>query len=195
MADQPEPRSLSEILDAVRALGGERDTVSVDDVVNELGRASTAALLFVPAITATTPLSGIPGLSALCGIMIAVVSAQAVVGRHCLWLPRFITRRTVEGTRIHDSLDKVRPITTFLDRHTHERFHLLVRGPGTRALFALCMMGGMVMPFLEFIPFSASAVAACITLLTIAILTLDGLVALAGLCLVVAAGGLLAWLI
>ncbi len=195
MPEPLNPRSLSEILDAVRNLGSEREEVSVDDIVQSLGRASTAALLFIPAIVATTPLSGIPGLSALCGIIIALVSAQALIGRNELWLPGFVTRRKVEGTRIEEGLEKVRPVTAFLDRHTHERLNFLVRGPGGKALFALCMIGGMMMPLLEVIPFSASTVAACITLLSIAILTLDGLLAAGALFLVVAAAGFLTWLI
>jgi hypothetical protein len=182
MTEQTRPRSLREILDAVGSLGRERDVVSVDDIVQSLGRASTAALLFLPAIVATTPLSGIPGLSALCGIIIVLVSAQALIGRKSLWLPGFVTRRKVDGSRIQD-------------RHTHQRLDFLVRGVGGKVLFAICMLGGMVMPVLEFIPFSASTVAACITLLSVAILTLDGLLAACALGLVVAAAGFLTWLI
>ncbi len=195
----PEPeaataaRSLSEIIDAVGALGRDRDTVAVSDVLETLGRASTAALLFVPAVIATTPLSGIPGLSAFCGLIITLVAAQRVLGRRTLWLPGFITRRKTNGTKLCEGLEKVRGIAAFLDRHTHERLGLLVRGPGEKLLFVFCLMGGLMMPFLEIIPFSASLVAACITLISVSILTLDGLIAAFAFVLMGLAGGLLVY--
>ncbi|MGK7651005.1 MULTISPECIES: exopolysaccharide biosynthesis protein [unclassified Roseovarius] len=168
------PRSLSDILDSVEDVAKANDQVSVGDVVEALGRAGTAALIFLPAVVATTPLSGIPGLSALCGIMIALISAQAVIGRRGLWLPGKILRRNVEGDKLYDGLEKVRRPLMFLERHTHKRLSFLTTGIGARLLFFLCMLGGMTMPFLEVIPFSASFVAASVSLLTIAILTLDG---------------------
>ncbi|MGY9050085.1 hypothetical protein P775_14010 [Puniceibacterium antarcticum] len=187
--------SLSALLDAVRDLGEERDTVTFADVMQALGRASTTALLFIPGIVATSPLSGIPGLSTFCGIIITLVSAQALLGRRSLWLPGFVTRRRLEGTRIRDALAKVRGITAFLDRHTHQRLDVLVRPPGDKVLLAICMLCGMIMPFLELIPFSASVAAACVTLLSVAILTLDGLLAAVALGFLATAAGLIVWLL
>ncbi len=174
-----ESRSLTDILDAVRDVGQNKECVSVGDIVQALGRASTVAMIFLPAIVATTPLSGIPGLSGLCGIIIALVSAQALFGRRSLWLPGFVIRRQVEGDTLSDGLKKVRKPLLFLDRHTQERLTFLTKGPGGKLLLALCMLGGCTMPFLELIPFSASAVAACVSLLSVAILTLDGVLVVA----------------
>ncbi len=178
------PRSLTAILDAVESLAREKDCITVGDILESLGRASSAAMIFMPAVVATTPLSGIPGLSAFCGMIIFLVSAQAFYGRSSLWLPGFILRRNVEGDRLYNGLQKVRKPLEFLDDHTHRRLSWLTTGPSARLLFALCMLAGMMMPFLEFIPFSASAVAACVTLLTIAILTLDGALVIAAACVI-----------
>ncbi len=169
-------RSLSQILDAVEDIARNEEHVSVGDVIGSLGRASTAALIFMPALVAATPLSGIPGLSAICGLIIALVAGQALIGRNGLWLPDFINRRTVEGEKLYNGLEKVRKPLAFLDRHTHKRLSFLTTGLGAKLLFAICMGGGLIMPLLEVIPFSASAVASGILLLSIAILTLDGVV-------------------
>lgn len=185
----PAPRSLGEVLDAVEKLGHSKDEVSVESLVDALGRASVAALILVPAMIATTPLSGIPGLSAFCGIMIAVVAAQGAIGRRKLSLPGFIMRRSVDGDKLVAALHKISRVTDFLDRHTHERLDFLVRGPGAKLLLMLCVLGGLMMPFLEFIPFSASIVASCILLISLSVLTLDGVLAVLSFGIVAALAG------
>lgn len=185
--DRNGPRSLTAILDAVEKIAKRQDQVSVENVLEAMGRAGPAALIFLPALIATTPLSGIPGLSAFCGIVILLVSAQAVWGRTSLWLPGRIMRRKVEGDKLYNGLEKARSTLVFLDRHTHKRLAFLTTGVGAKPLFALCMIGGMMMPFLEVIPFSASIVAATVLLITIAILTLDGALVLGAIAFVACA--------
>jgi len=166
--------SLTGILDDVEALAQRSEKVHVDEIVQTLGRTSSAALIFMPALIAFSPLSGIPGLSTICGLTITIIAAQAIVGRSRLWLPGFIIRRSIDAKRLYTALEKVRKPIAFLDRHTHERLTFLTTGAGEKLLFALCLLGGMIMPFLEVIPFSASIAGASISLLSIAILTLDG---------------------
>jgi hypothetical protein len=192
---ETEYQGLGDVLGEVEKLGRENSRVSVGDLVEELGRASVAALVFVPALVAATPLSGIPGLSSLCGIVIALVSLQAVLGRRGLWLPGFVMRQNIEGDELVAGLRRVRKITDFLDRHTHERLEFMVRKVGAKLMFAICMVGGMVMPLLEIIPFSASAIAICVAFLSLAVLTIDGLLAIISLSFLAAVGAVLLYFI
>jgi hypothetical protein len=189
------PRSLTEILDAVEALAKREERVRVQDVVDTLGRASSAALVFLPALIATTPLSGIPGLSAFCGLIIALICAQAALGRSKLWLPGFVMRRAVVGKKLFNALEKARKPLVFLDKHTHRRLSFLTTGLGAKFLFTFCMLAGMLMPVLELIPFSASTIAACVSLIMIAILTLDGALVLAAACFGASVAGLIVFLV
>jgi hypothetical protein len=126
--------SLIEILDAVEALARRETRVSVDDVIQTLGRASSAALVFIPALIATSPLSGIPGLSSFCGITITIIAAQAAVGRSRLWLPAFVTHRAVDANRLYRGLEKARKPLAFLDRYTKRRLTFLANGTDTRSV-------------------------------------------------------------
>jgi hypothetical protein len=192
---QPVYQGLSDVVSEVEALARARESVSVENVVESLGRASMAALVLITALVAATPLSGIPGVSVIAGATIAIISAQAVLGRRRIWLPSFLLRRHVSGSRLLEGLKRVRPVTNFLDRHTHERLEFLVRRSGAKLLFLICTIGGSLMPLLEFIPFSSSGVAICIVLLSLSILTLDGLLALITLSFFVAVGSGIAFLI
>lgn len=168
-------RSLSGILQAVADLGAAQQSATVGDLLDELGRASGLSVMLVAAAIATTPLSGIPGLSAFCGIVIALCAGQLFFGRKTVWLPDFVRRRSVNGNRLRDAARTLRRAADFFDRHTRNRLSWLVRGPGRKLNQGICMTGGAVMPVLEFIPFSASIVGATVSLFCIALLTLDGL--------------------
>ncbi|MEQ6250715.1 exopolysaccharide biosynthesis protein [Sulfitobacter sp. HNIBRBA3233] len=195
VAEDSAHRTLGEVLGDVRKLATDQERVSVENLVDTLGRASVSALVLVPALVAATPLSGIPGLSGFCGLMIALVSSQAVIGRRSLWLPDFIMRRDVSGDRLIDALDKISSVTGFLDRHTHERLELFVKGLGAKLLFALCTLAGLMMPLLELIPFSASIMASFVTLIALSVLTLDGLVAFLSFGFLLGAGGAITYFV
>ena len=185
-------QSLRDIVgDAKQAVDG-RNEVEVRAIVDALGSASGTALLFFPAAVAATPLSGIPGLSMVCGIIIAVISLQLLIGRDSLWLPEWVLKRTVDGKRMTGGLGKLERVAGFLDRHTSERLTWMTRGAGLVIMRLICLLAGAIMPALEFIPFTGSIVASMVAFFSIAMLTGDGIVALVGLALV-AGGGALAW--
>lgn len=168
-------RPLSRILQSVADLGAAQQTATVGDLLAALGRASGLSVMLVAAAIATTPLSGIPGLSAFCGVIIALSAAQLFFGHRTVWLPGVVRRRAVDGKRLSDAAKTLRRAADFFDRHTRNRLSWLVRGPGSKLIHGLCMMGGALMPLLEFVPFSASIVGATVSLFSIALLTLDGL--------------------
>ena len=65
----------------------DQDRVSVDDLIDAVGHRSLLPLILVPALLAATPLSGIPGLSAICGIIIALVAVQMLMSVKEVRLP------------------------------------------------------------------------------------------------------------
>ena len=185
-----EGRSLNDIIDAVVELGRSHKKASVGDLVDALGRASGVSVMLVAAAVATTPLSGIPGLSGFCGIVILLSAAQLFAGRTCIWLPDFMRRRKVDGQRLQSAIETLRKPAEFLDRYTRERLSWFVRGPGKKLIQGLCVLAGAMMPLLELIPFSASVMGATVSFFSVALLSLDGLWAALGLAFLATAGTL-----
>lgn len=159
----------------------DQDRVSVDDLIDAVGHRSLLPLILVPALLAATPLSGIPGLSAICGIIIALVSVQMLMSVQEVRLPGFIKRRSVKGKSLKEALEKSRPVIDWIDRHTRHRLTGLFHRPMIWVPRVLCLISGMAMPFLEVIPFSASTVAIGVVCLTLSLLTCDGLLFLLAL--------------
>jgi hypothetical protein len=161
------------------ALNG--DYTSVGDVVDALGRANFAPLLILPSLALVSPLSGVPGFTTLCGLIIAAVSLQQMIHRSSLWLPRWIRSARLRTERVRVAYRWFRVPARWLDRVTRRRLHGLVTEPLVILPQLVCLLCGVVMPFLELIPFTSSALGAVITALAVGMFVGDGLLVLIGM--------------
>ncbi|GAB5446933.1 exopolysaccharide biosynthesis protein [Gymnodinialimonas sp.] len=182
MTDEPQasPASLPEIIDRVLE-AAEAETTDIRTILQSFGRASFTPVLLLPAIAVATPLSGIPFFSSLMGILIVLVSAQMLARRRFLWLPNWILARKVAGNVLESAFTRLKPVAAWLDRRTAERFRLLFHRPLIFIPQLICLISGLIMPFLEFVPFSSSVVGVGVAVLTLGMLARDGVVILIGL--------------
>ncbi|MBS9721072.1 exopolysaccharide biosynthesis protein [Tianweitania sp. BSSL-BM11] len=187
MNDKHDLHTMKAVLKVVSDAGS-GDQVSLEDVVREIGDGAFAPLLLVPALIAVTPASGIPGLSSVCGITIAIIAFQLVIRRKRLWLPQFLLNRTVSRTKLDQARDWLNKPAGIIDRLTARRLAFLVRYPFSIVPALICLMIGLVMPILEFIPFSGSVAAGAVSLFALSLVTKDGLLAILGSALVMTAG-------
>lgn len=171
--------SMTRVLDCAMDVA-ERDDVSIGDLITAFGPASFLPLLLLPAITLVSPLSGIPLFSSFNALIIILVAAQMLTGRGCLWLPDWIKKRGIAGHRLRAGLERVHPVGRWFDRHAHRRVGILFRRPIWFALPLSCISMAALIPFFELVPFSASLLGAAIALITLGMLTRDGVWVLAG---------------
>lgn len=182
--------SVNEIVDRLAELA-DQDRIIVGEMVDAFGSQSFLPLLMIPALLVVSPLSGIPLFSSACGITIAAISVQMVAGRQRLWLPQFVVRRSLEGERARDAIERLHGVASWLDHHAQDRFRPLLRWPGRKLIQALCLLCGIAMPFLEVVPFSSSVLGAAVLLFATALLLRDGLFALFGMVAMSSAAGIL----
>ena len=183
---------VEDVLDQTEQLLAEnKDYLRVSDLTDELGVKSIAAVLVVPALAVVSPLSGVPLFSSACGIMIALVSGQMLMGRDHLWLPGFLSRRAVSAELTHRATRGLRRLACWMDRRFKKRLRALLTPPFLRVIQAVCMLCGLMMPFLELLPFTSSILGGIVSLLAVSMLTGDGLIALVTVvCLMLGVGGL-----
>jgi hypothetical protein len=173
--------AVQEILDRLCA-AAQSDPVTLGDVVAAFGRRSFLPVLMVPALLVVSPLSGVPFFSSVCGLSIALVSAQMLwPGQECLWLPGKLTRRRLSGPRARAAIAQLAGLARWLDRHARPRWRVLLRRPGRHVVEAACLACGLAMPFLEVVPFSSSILGFAVLLMATGLLARDGLFALLGL--------------
>ncbi|ARE42348.1 Exopolysaccharide synthesis, ExoD (plasmid) [Rhodovulum sp. P5] len=155
--------------------------VAVGDLFSALGAASYTPLLLLPALAVVSPLSGIPGFSSLCGLAIAVISAQMIARRPHLWTPRWLRARTMDAATARRAAKGLQRPARWLEWVARPRLAPLVEPPLVLLPQLMCLLAGLVMPFLELVPFSSSLLGASVVLLAVAMLTRDGLLALVGM--------------
>jgi hypothetical protein len=175
-----EPKSLSDLLDRLSD-SAESETVAIRDVVNGIGRGSMIPFLLVPAFLTATPLSGIPGVSTMSGLIIAIVSFRLLLNYDSMALPDWIARRSFGAERLRNVLSKSEPVVNWIDRHTRRRWDWMFERPVIWIPEALCLLSGLMMPLLEFVPFTSSFVAVGVFMLALSMLLRDGLLFLIAL--------------
>lgn len=170
---------IEDLLDQVQGAAAE-DRTSLREVVDALGAGSFIPNLMVPALAVVSPLSGVPLFSSLCGITIALVSAQMLARRERIWLPSKLLDKTLDSGKLTGALDKMKRPARWLDRITRERLSMLVRRPIIWLVQLACLLCGLAMPFLELVPFTSSILGATVSLFAFGMLARDGLFVLAG---------------
>lgn len=175
------PKSIGAVIARVTAKAEIQDKITLQEMIAALGSASFAPILLLPALVVVTPLSGIPLLSSICGIGIALIAGQMLVGRRHLWLPHWIRARSIKSARLIRALHMLDRPARWIDRITSERLSLLVHAPFRQGLLILCMACGLSMPMLELVPMSSSILAGAVVLMSLAIIVEDGVLAAIGL--------------
>lgn len=174
------PQTASDVLrEAQGALHGQ--IMSVGELFETLGVASYTPLVMLPALALVSPLSGVPGFTTVCGVVIAAVTLQQMLRRPRLWLPRWVRRASVKTRKARTGLSWLIKPVGWLDSVTHRRLDGLVTPPFVQIPQGVCLGLGMIMPVLEVIPFSSSIAGAVIAILSTGMFMGDGLLVLVGL--------------
>ena len=186
MQSAPAPRTfdtLGDLLDAVagRTEGGR--PISVAELQDIVGSRAFGPLLLLPGLLAVTPVSGIPTVPSLIGIVVMIVSAQVALGRRDVWLPQRLARGTVRGDRLEKALRFARPAARVVDKVVRRRLVFATEGLGLRLAALACLLTAITMPPLEIMPFAATGAGAVIAAFGLAITVHDGLLMLAAVAL------------
>lgn len=186
--------NLVSILERLEDLQGS-GKITMGELVKTIGQVSFAPLLIIPAIALATPLSGIPLFSSIMGIIIFLVSVQMIIRREHLWLPNWLLNLQTNRKYVRTAFEKVRPFVAWLDRRTQSRLTILTHRPLVFVPQLICLLSGLFLPILEFVPFSSSMVGVAVALLGIGMFARDGVVLMLALLPYVGIGFLVARLI
>ena len=180
-AEPTDDASVVSVLENIRGHATGSDT-QVRDILEALGAASFIPNLMLPALAVISPLSGIPLFSSTCGIWIALVSAQMLMGRDHIGLPEFLIRRSISSQRLRTAIEKLRTPAGWIDRLTRQRLTFLLRRPSIWLVQLTCMAAGLSMPLLELLPFTSSILGVVVFLMSLAMLARDGVLVVIAAC-------------
>lgn len=189
--ESDEEPSLSEVLDTL-AEAGDDDEVTIRQIVDGFGDRSLAPILLVPALLTASPLSGIPGVPTVTGIVVALIVVQMLMGRDTLWVPEFIGKRGVARSKMDKAVDFLRKPVGWIDKVLKPRLTWLAKRPWNYVALLTCLAIAVLAPAMELLPFAISIAAIAIGFFAAGILVRDGLVMLLGY-VVVGIAAVTAW--
>lgn len=186
MMTEDRTRALSDVLDRLEG-SAKGDSISVGEVVSALGHKSFASLMLIFTLISTSPASAIPGLTATVGLIVALLVTQMIVGRKCVWLPPFITRRQLSSDKLRTGIGWLRKPIGFIERFLKPRLTFLLHRPLSLLPLLLILGLALFMPLMEVIPTSGSIASAVIAIFAAGLLTRDGVLVVLSLLLLLAA--------
>lgn len=169
MSDSHHAPRISEILAGIAV--AKRKTVSVRDVLEAFGDRAFGALMFVFAAPVALPMP--PGVSAILGAPLLFITAQLMVGRRTLWLPRVLADRTMTRTDFAALMEKLSPYLSWVERRLRPRLTFLYNRWLDGVTGLLCLVLAIIV-FLP-IPFGNMLPALAIAAFGLGIAERDGL--------------------
>lgn len=168
------------LIDRLDDLAEGKESVTLGEVVDEIGAQGHAPLLMVIALLMILPLGMIPGVGGALGLIVALIGAHMLIGRDRLALPRFVTRRSVSADYLSRLLTRIRPAAWQISKRMKVRYVTLSSGWLSMTLIAAALiLGGLSMLILGAIPVAAPLLGLPIAVFSLGILTGDGM-AIAG---------------
>jgi hypothetical protein len=162
------------------------ERVYLRDLARLLGNRSFGFLLLLFALPNTLPIIGIPGVSTLTGVPLAIVALQMMTGLPEPKLPAWVTERSLHRDDFRRIIDAIIPWLRKLERLMKPRW-LGITGPaGERWLGAFCLLLAVVLVLP--IPLGNLPPAVAVTLVALGLIEKDGIFVALGL--VVGAGSL-----
>lgn len=174
--------TLNDVLDRLDATGADEapETITVGEVLERFGDRTLAPILLVPALLTVSPLSGIPGVPTLSGLIMGLIVVQMLLGRERLWLPQIVARRRLSRRRMQRAVLHLRRPVSWLDGLLKPRLSWLAMRPWNSVALVICLGIVLLTPAMEFLPLAITIAAFAIALFAAGILVHDGVVILVG---------------
>lgn len=182
--DQEDIPSLTGVLDKL-GLAGDDEQVTIGQILDEIGDRSLAPILLVPAMITASPISGIPGVPTLTGLIVGLIVVQMLMGRDTLWVPQGLARRGVSKSTMDKAVAFLRRPVGWLDRLMKPRMSWLTARPWSYLALLIVLMIAVTTPVMELLPFAITIAAVAIGFFAAGLLMRDGLMILIGYAVVV----------
>ncbi len=182
MAETEQHRTLDDILSELDRCADERHPkVSVENIMDAIGRRSFGPLLLLAGLLGMTPVAAIPGAPSTIAIITLLVASQLLFGRKNFWLPGFLLRLSVKSDKLKKTVKVARKPARVADRLVKPRLQALTGKIADRFVAVVCIVLALMTPPLELLPFVAFFPSAAIATFGLGLISRDGLLVLIGL--------------
>jgi len=187
-SEQPLRETTSQVLHRL-TVGPADDKVTFGDMVDALGERGFGVLLILLALPNCIPFPGVPGVSFVTGMAIFYIGIQLILARDEPALPAWLNRKSFTRVQLSGFISKTTPLLRWLEKPVRPRLPSLVTGPGERIIGVVALIHAITLALP--IPMGNLPQGIALILLALALIELDGLMAILGYIASLAA---IAWL-
>lgn len=192
MKQDQELTSLGQLLDRIEATANRDKQISLNAILEAVGRRSFGPILLVAGLVMLAPIVGdIPGVPVMMGAMVVLIAGQLLFYRQHVWLPHWLLKRSVTQSKLCETLAWLRSPARFIDRLVRPRLTRFTHQTGVYAIAVVSILISAATPVMEAVPFSANIAGAAITAFGLALIAHDGLLALIAFVFTAVTSGLL----
>lgn len=170
-------KKISEVLKTLPDSFSKPD-ITIGELKDALSGKAYGILLLVLAIPNLIPFPA-PGLSAVLGAPLILVTFQLMLGMKTPWLPKFISSRSVKCSGLKRTCNRILPYLEKLEYIIGPRLTFLVGHPADRLIALLCVILSLMIMLP--VPFGNALPALAICFFALAILQRDGLLFIFGI--------------
>lgn len=195
MSENSRISSIQDLIDRIEDSASDKEHIQLGKIVEMVGRRAFGPILLFAGLVTISPLSGVPGMPTLMGVLVLAVAVQLLMHRQHIWLPSFLLERKVPKDKLCTAMKWSRPPARFVDRGLKTRLTFFTHNSGTHFIAVICLFVAVGMPPMELVPFSVTVAGMTLFLFGLALIAHDGVIALAGVLFAVAAYGFLIYLL
>ena len=170
-------RALSDIFDEL-ITATQNDTISFGDLLGIFHERGFGALLFIIALPAALPIPAV-GYGTILAFPLLLLTAQQVVGRYTIWLPRKARAKTLSSQSLRGTIERAQPWLKRIERLTRPRLEFITQGFFSRliGLAGFIMACSVLLP----LPLTNTVPSIGIAVMAIGVLMRDGVAVIAGM--------------
>ncbi len=168
----------------LQAVRGDSERITVGDILDALDARAFGLATLMFALPSVIPMP--PGVPTVVGIALLIVSVQMVIGRHELWLPGFLSKRSFSRKALVSGLEKLTPRLESIEKIAKPRLLFMTGKIGTIAIGLIVLFMALVL-ILPLPPGGNFPPALACAILGMGLAERDGVIVLFGLVVSVAA--------
>ncbi|MBR9833981.1 MAG: exopolysaccharide biosynthesis protein [Alphaproteobacteria bacterium] len=163
------------------------DEVSVEDLLNVVGRRAYGPVLLLLGFIAVSPLSIVPGLNWITALITLLFAVQIIIGWKRPWIPARILRIRFPRKYLVQGVEASQPYVHRIDAFLKPRLTMLTEPPFVQLVAMVCAAAALVTFPLGLIPFGPTLPGLTILFMGLGLASRDGFMLLLAGCALVGA--------
>ena len=157
------------------------DTVTVEDLLNAVGRRSYGPLFLLLGFVAISPLTIVPGANWLIATIVLVFAIQLLFGRKFPWAPKKALQVSFPRSAMEKGATPAEKYVHIVDQFVRPRLTFLTEFPFVTAIALVCVAAALITYPLGLFPFGPLLPSLTILILGLGLTGRDGLMILLGI--------------